>query len=83
VPLPLAGLRAGLRAEEALAGPASLLTWDDAQMLAVEMLSQHGTRDVRALGVSPRGLQEVLAGGAAPTASPSPSARRPAAAGPR
>ena len=60
VPLPLAGLRAALQAEETLAGPASLVTWDDAQMLAVEMLSARGTRDAEALGVRPRRVAEVL-----------------------
>jgi NADH dehydrogenase len=60
LPLPLAGLRAALQAEEALAGPASLITWDDAQMLAVEMLSARGTTDAEALGVRPRRVVEVL-----------------------
>ena len=43
LPLPLAGLRAALGAEETLAGPTSLITWDEAQLLAVEMLSARGT----------------------------------------
>jgi len=60
VPLPLAGLRAALQAEETLAGPASLVTWDDAQMLAVEMLSERGTRDAEALGVRPHRVADVL-----------------------
>jgi NADH dehydrogenase len=60
VPLPLAGLRAALQAEETLTGPAALLTWDDAQMLAVEMLSDRGTRDAEALGVHPRRVADVL-----------------------
>ena len=60
VPLPLAGLRAALQAEETLAGPAALVTWDDAQMLAVEMLSARGTRDAEALGVQPRRVADVL-----------------------
>ena len=60
VPLPLAGLRAALQAEETLAGPASLVTWDDAQMLAVEMLSARGTTDAEALGVRPRRVSDVL-----------------------
>ena len=54
------GLRAALRAEEALAGPTSLVTWDDAQMLAVEMLSERGTADADALGVDPRRVRDVL-----------------------
>jgi NADH dehydrogenase len=60
VPLPLAGLRAALQAEETLAGPASLITWDDAQMLAVEMLSARGTQDAESLGVRPRRVADVL-----------------------
>ena len=58
--LPLTGLRAALRAEEALAGTTSPMTWDDAQMLAVEMLSGSGTRDAVALGVTPRRVRDVL-----------------------
>jgi NADH dehydrogenase len=60
VALPLAGLRAALQAEETLAGPASLVTWDDAQMLAVEMLSARGTTDAESLGVRPRRVADVL-----------------------
>jgi NADH dehydrogenase len=60
LPLPLAGLRAALRAEETLAGPTSLLTWDEAQLLAVEMLAVRGTEDAEALGVQPRRMAEVL-----------------------
>jgi NADH dehydrogenase len=60
VALPLAGLRAALQAEETLAGPASLVTWDDAQMLAVEMLSARGTTDAESLGVTPRRVADVL-----------------------
>ena len=48
LPLPLAGLRAALRAEETLAGPTSLITWDEAQLLAVEMLVR--ARDRRRRG---------------------------------
>ena len=58
--LPLTGLRAALRAEEALAGTTAPMTWDDAQMLAVEMLSDSGTRDAVALGVTPRRVRDVL-----------------------
>jgi NADH dehydrogenase len=60
LPLPLAGLRAALRAEETLAGPTSLLTWDEAQLLAVEMLAVRGTEDAEALGVRPRRMADVL-----------------------
>jgi NADH dehydrogenase len=60
VPLPLAGLRAALRAEETLAGPTALVTWDEAQLLAVEMLSAGGTAGAEALGVQPRSMTMVL-----------------------
>ena len=60
LPLPLAGLRAALRAEEALAGPTSPGHWDDAQMLAVKMPSERGTADANRLGVNPRRVADVL-----------------------
>jgi NADH dehydrogenase len=60
VPVPLASLRAALRAEEALTGPAALVTWDEAQLLSVDMLSTRGTADLEALGVRPRRMREVL-----------------------
>jgi uncharacterized protein YbjT (DUF2867 family) len=60
VPVPLTALRTALRAEEALAGPTALVTWDEAQLLAVEMLSARGTADAEALGVTPRTMGEVL-----------------------
>jgi NADH dehydrogenase len=63
LPVPLATLRAGLRGEEALTGPAALLTWDEAQMLSVDMLTSRGTADVEALGVTPRRMREVLGAG--------------------
>src|SRR4051812_46108232 len=62
IPVPLAALRAGLRAEEALAGPTSLVTWDEAQLLAVDMLSERGPADAEALGVRPLTMAEVLLG---------------------
>src|SRR4051812_12911284 len=80
LPIPLAGLRAALRAEETLAGPTALVTWDEAQLLAVEMLSAGGIEGAEALGVTPRRMAEVLG---APTGARAPSAPRPAAAGPR
>jgi NADH dehydrogenase len=60
VPIPLVGLRAALGAEETLAGPTALVTWDEAQLLAVEMLSATGSAGAEALGVSPRPMGQVL-----------------------
>jgi len=54
--LPPAVLRPALRAYEALAGPAALLTWDEAQRATAAMTTPHGTRDAEALGVVPRPL---------------------------
>jgi uncharacterized protein YbjT (DUF2867 family) len=60
VPVPLAVLRALLRAGETLAGPTTFATWDEALMLAVPMLSPRGTADAESLGVRPRRMAEVL-----------------------
>jgi NADH dehydrogenase len=60
VPVPLLALRAALRAEEGLAGPTALVTWDEAQLLAVDMLSRRGTADLAGLGVRPHAMAEVL-----------------------
>ncbi len=60
LPVPLATLRAGLRGEEALAGPAALVTWDEAQLLSVDMLTARGSADVEALGIRPQRMGEVL-----------------------
>src|SRR5215207_4838146 len=43
--VPEAVLRPVLRAYETLAGPATLLTWDEAQRAAAAMVTPHGTRD--------------------------------------
>ena len=40
------------------------ITWDEAQLLAVEMLSARGTQDAEALGVTPRRMAAVLGAGA-------------------
>jgi uncharacterized protein YbjT (DUF2867 family) len=60
VPIPLAVLRAGLRAGETLAGPTAFVTWDEALMLAVPLLAEHGPADVERLGVHPSRMAEVL-----------------------
>jgi uncharacterized protein YbjT (DUF2867 family) len=60
LPVPLTVLRAGLRAEEALAGPTALVTWDEAQLLAVNMVAERGTADAEALGVTPLAMGDVL-----------------------
>jgi NADH dehydrogenase len=76
LPLPLVGLRAALKAEETLAGPTSLVTWDEAQLLAVEMLTARGTEDAQALGVSPRRMAAVLGATSRRPTSSAPSDSR-------
>ena len=44
------------------AGPLAI-TWDEAQLLAVEMLSARGTADAEALGVTPAEMATVLGAG--------------------
>jgi uncharacterized protein YbjT (DUF2867 family) len=61
VPIPLALLRPALRAQEAVAGPAAPITWDEALLLAVPMTTPRGTADAEVLGVRPRRMEEVLA----------------------
>jgi NADH dehydrogenase len=60
LPIPLAVLRPVLRASEALAGPAALITWEEVVQLAVAMTTPRGTEDALALGVEPRALSQVL-----------------------
>jgi NADH dehydrogenase len=60
LPLPLAVLRPLLRAHEALAGPAALVTWEEVVQLAVTMTTPRGTEDARELGVDPRSPAEIL-----------------------
>jgi len=60
VPVPLAALRAGLRAGELLAGPTAFATWDEALMLAVPMLAPAGPAGLEALGVRPHRMADVL-----------------------
>ncbi len=59
-PIPLAALRPALHAFETLAGPTTFATWDEALMLAVPMVSPRGEADLRALGVEPRRMADVL-----------------------
>jgi len=60
--LPPVALRPALRAYEALAGPAALVTWDEAARADASMTTPRGTADAAALGVMPRSPAEVLGG---------------------
>ena len=67
VALPAGLVRAALRTGEALMKSKSPATWDEAELLAVTMVSARGTADLEALGVRPAPLAAVLGGGAART----------------
>jgi NADH dehydrogenase len=59
VPLPL--VRWGLKAVEEVQGSLAFATWDEAELMEIPMVSQHGTADAEALGVRPLPMQYVLA----------------------
>ncbi len=58
IPLPI--IRAGLIAMRSVLGEQTFATWEEAELMEVSMLSRRGTADASALGVSPRGMEEVL-----------------------
>jgi NADH dehydrogenase len=60
VHVPLALVRAGLRALELLAGPSVFATWEEAELMEVPMTSERGTADPERLGVEPRPMGAVL-----------------------
>ena len=60
LPVPLAVVRPLLRVHETLAGPTAFATWDEAQLLTAEMLTEAGTADAERLGVVPRRMADVL-----------------------
>jgi NADH dehydrogenase len=60
VGIPEPVMRRGLRAVETLTGPAAFATWDEAELLAVPMVSRHGTADAERLGVAPKSMRAVL-----------------------
>jgi uncharacterized protein YbjT (DUF2867 family) len=60
LPVPVAVARPLLRAHEALAGPTAFATWDEAELLTVDMLTRTGTADAERLGVRPRRMADVL-----------------------
>ncbi len=59
--------RAGLRSIETLMKSKAPVTWDEAELFQVSMLSARGTADAEALGVTPRSMADVL--GARPLAA--------------
>jgi uncharacterized protein YbjT (DUF2867 family) len=61
VHLPLPMVRAGLIGLRSIFGEAVFATWEEAELMEVSMVSEHGTADVEDLGVTPRGMADVLA----------------------
>ena len=58
VPLPL--VRSGLIWLRRAVGESVFATWEEAELMEVSMLGERGAADVRALGVEPRGMGNVL-----------------------
>jgi uncharacterized protein YbjT (DUF2867 family) len=60
VRLPAGLVRQALKLLELLTGPAAFATWDEAELLEVEMVSPHGPADAQRLGVWPKPMRAVL-----------------------
>jgi uncharacterized protein YbjT (DUF2867 family) len=60
VHVPLPAVRRGLDLLGRIVGPSVFATWEEAELLEESMTSGRGTQDVRALGVSPKPMREVL-----------------------
>ena len=60
VHLPLPLIRSSLIAIRSLFGEAVFATWEEAELMEVSMVSEHGTADAQALGVEPRRMSDVL-----------------------
>ena len=60
VKIPLNLVRLGLQVVRRIAGNAAFATWEEAELLEVPMVSPRGDADVRALGVDPAPMSEVL-----------------------
>jgi NADH dehydrogenase len=58
VPTPI--VARSLRVLSAVAGSHAFATWDEAELMEVPLVSALGTRDVEALGVTPREMSDVL-----------------------
>jgi NADH dehydrogenase len=61
VPTPI--VSRSLRIVERLSGPSAFATWDEAELMEAPMVSERGTADVEALGVTPARMAAVLGGG--------------------
>jgi uncharacterized protein YbjT (DUF2867 family) len=60
VHLPLGLVRSGLIALRSVFGEAVFATWEEAELMEVSMVSERGTADAEALGVTPRSMSAVL-----------------------
>jgi NADH dehydrogenase len=60
VNVPLNIVRLGLQGVRRAMGNAAFATWEEAELMEVPMVSDRGDADVRALGVEPRRMAEVL-----------------------
>jgi NADH dehydrogenase len=58
--VPLGLVRPALRALEVALGPRAFATWEEARLMELTMVAAHGTADARALGISPRRMDEAL-----------------------
>ena len=61
VNVPLNVVRLGLQGVRRVVGDAAFATWEEAELMEVPMVSERGDADVRALGVEPRRMEDVLA----------------------
>ena len=61
--VPLGLVHYGLAGLRRVVGDAAFATWEEAELMEVPMVSARGDADVRALGIEPRRMAEVLAGG--------------------
>jgi NADH dehydrogenase len=60
VHVPLAAVRASLRALELVAGSTAFATWEEAELMEVPMTAERGSEDAERLGVTPRPMADVL-----------------------
>jgi len=58
VPTPI--VSRALRALEAASGPRAFATWDEAELLEVQMISARGAADAESLGITPQAMRAVL-----------------------
>jgi NADH dehydrogenase len=59
--VPLGLVHYGLAGLRRAVGDKAFATWEEAELMEVPMVSERGAADVRALGVEPRSMAEVLA----------------------